>query len=128
MISHDNIPIALSARIGGFAGPSYAVKIVNGALRYYHNPSGFIGRHTDSTHIDTSNDQWISFRNTLEEINIWSWDESYLNPDIVDGTSWNVQIKYNDKSIESGGSNATPPEFHIFLKAVSELVGGKTFR
>ena len=60
-------------------------------------------------------------------------NQNYICTDIVDGTSWNVDITYSGKILKSGGRNAYPyfdddeDVFGYFLKAVSTLVGGLTF-
>ena len=42
--------------------------------------------------------------------------KDYDNPDVLDGTSWDVTIKYNDgKKWKSGGCNAFPYNFSGFL-------------
>ncbi|MFP6723334.1 MAG: hypothetical protein VCF25_24135 [Candidatus Poribacteria bacterium] len=56
---------------------------------------------------------------------------------MMDGTNWTLQLKHQDQSIESGGSNNYPDLFEVdseneeyfdlFLAAVSDLIGGKSF-
>ena len=44
------------------------------------------------------------------------WKKDYDNPYVLDGTSWDVTIKYNDgKKWKSGGCNAFPYNFSGFL-------------
>lgn len=81
-----------------------------------------------SEEIQPSDDDWITFWNTLDESRIWSWDEAYytearragedlpqdasieelaeLSDDIL---SWAVEILLKDgRYIDSSGSNAVP--------------------
>jgi hypothetical protein len=46
----------------------------------------------------------------LNDISLLSWDENYSNEDVMDGTQWEIEIKYNNlkKIKKSFGSNQFP--------------------
>ncbi len=52
----------------------------------------------------------------LKELHIGKWKEDYYNPEILDGTQWDLVMDFADQSsVESGGSNAFPRNFKRFL-------------
>lgn len=73
----------------------------------------------------------------LEEQEIWKWEKSYDNPDVLDGTSWEIEIDLGDKRIRSSGMNSYPgienegqeafveatAEYNAFLAALKNLSG-----
>jgi hypothetical protein len=85
-------------------------------------------------------EQWQAFRKTLDQVNVWCWEDYYPSlPDFGGGTSWDLKIAYTDKAIKSGGSNCFPlrngkpnyvgsgrkgdATFSKFCRAVTMLVG-----
>jgi hypothetical protein len=62
-------------------------------------------------------------------------EESYCNPNVIDGTSWGIHIEYGKRTIKSSGSNAYPGTsdhsdskvFKRFCREVSRLLDGKDF-
>ncbi len=123
-------PEKFEASIGGFFGPSYEVKLMpDGTLLYTDDPYDFPVPGRESNGITVSEDQWREFRKALDNANVWSWKE-YYDSDILDGTQWELTIKYRDAFVSSGGSNNYPPEeeFKQFEAAVRQLLGGKEFQ
>lgn len=53
---------------------------------------------------------------------IKEWNERYDNPDILDGTTWEITIRFSD-GVEWrwSGCNAYPPLWEMFLSAVNSL-------
>lgn len=54
-----------------------------------------------------TSEQWLSFREGLNSIKIWDWNEKYFLP-VIDGEEWAIEITYPDKHINSKGSNGYP--------------------
>jgi uncharacterized protein len=54
-------------------------------------------------------------------VHIWSWKTRYDHPDILDGWSWEVELKIEDHFIFSSGSNAGPNNLDEFLESVAKL-------
>ena len=76
----------------------------------------------------------------LDSIGVWAWKEDYPNPGVLDGTSWRLEIAYEDTQLSSHGinnypkTNGTPCDspdptykFRELLKAVRSLIGGLEF-
>lgn len=70
---------------------------------------------------------WNDFRDSLDKVNIWGWQDIY-DSDILDGLQWEVKIIFNGtKKIISYGSNNYPEKFESFLIAVRQLIDGLDF-
>ena len=55
----------------------------------------------------------MEFLNRLRELHIESWKSKYIDPDILDGTQWELEINFSDgyKPVNIAGSNAYPDNF-----------------
>lgn len=53
------------------------------------------------------------FLNRLRELHIEGWKSKYIDPDILDGTQWELEIYFSDgyKPVTIAGSNAYPTNF-----------------
>ena len=61
------------------------------------------------------------FISEIRSIHMGEWKKEYFNPDILDGTQWSVDIKYEDgKERHYSGSNMFPYNFSEFLSVVRE--------
>jgi len=69
------------------------------------------------------NNSWKKFWEEIEKIDIWNWEKSYVNYNVLDGCDWSIEIKYNNKKIKSSGSNAWPENFKGFTQALEDLTG-----
>ncbi|MCC5890616.1 MAG: hypothetical protein JJU01_08590 [Alkalibacterium sp.] len=58
----------------------------------------------------TTLDEWRDFKQTLfHELFILSWTEDYTDPDILDGTQWEIRLEFDTlKSVNISGSNRYP--------------------
>ena len=72
-------------------------------------------------------ERWLTFWKECDQAKVWLWKKRYQNPDILDGYSWKVDIRFGNKSVDSSGSNAGPEGLNNFLEAVSKLMGGIEF-
>lgn len=61
------------------------------------------------------------FLDGIRNLHIGEWRTSYMNPDVLDGTQWDLTIEFSDghKPFKTGGSNAFPYNFD----ALEELLG-----
>jgi hypothetical protein len=73
-------------------------------------------------------EQLDQFIEEIKKIGVLKWKKLYTNPDILDGTSWSVSIKYNGERFKSTGSNAYPEGFDEFTKNVRKLMNNKPFQ
>lgn len=62
--------------------------------------------------------EWQAIKDTLfNDLFVLSWDEEYSDPDIMDGTQWDLKITFdNRKKFKTGGSNAFPERFDELLE------------
>ena len=124
-------PSVFVASIGGYMGRSYSVEKMGNGLEYRRYDSGFELRQVRLIH--PGEEDWVAFRQALDEIGVWEWRSDYTDPGILDGTNWGLEIRWGDRAISTGGSNGYPGgsyrsrTFTAFLEAVSKLVGGRPF-
>jgi len=132
-------PRRLRISIGGFMGPSYEVERVRGELQYRSCERGYANWETHT--VPVTDEQWATFRGTLDSLDVWQWEKEYPDPGFCDGTHWELNIAYADRRSRSQGTNNYPgrnptesgaPEetdvFEEFTKAVQSLLGGRDFR
>ena len=130
------IPKNFSTSIGGWHGASYSVDIKDGVLNY----SKSAGKKTNEFTLTPTLEQWKTFKSALNSLNVWKWKSDYINLNILDGTSWSLDIEYSDRKLHARGANDHPtqsgkangkPEpteaFNTYLAAVRKLLGGKEF-
>lgn len=74
--------------------------------------------------VQLSADAYMKYIHNIFASGIVEWDEDYVDPNILDGIQWSVLITYDDgTTLETGGSNAYPPLWKKFLKAVNSIGG-----
>jgi len=121
-MSDEDVKLAIS--IGGYFGPNYSLGLNGRELAYTkiseECPDGVV----ETVH--PSNEQWRRFWKFMEECHE-EWDEEYVDPEVMDGTSWSVEIETDEISIQSSGSNAYPDNFDEFLEEVTALMDGRAF-
>ena len=128
------VPTRFVARIGGFLGSSYSVELKEGALTYTVSERGQTNvRHATVTPTEAA---WREFRQALDELKVWQWQNDYPRGGVVDGTQWLFEIAYNDRALKSRGDNNYPdaagkptgkpeltPAFNRYLGAIKKLIG-----
>jgi hypothetical protein len=119
-------PHAFKASVGGYMGPSYRLELGGPALRYASSPHRCEFDQDDVLTISPS--AWARFATQLDELKVWSWAGSYVDEDVLDGTSWEVVIHWGERRLESGGSNAFPQSWDGFCDAVVQLLEGREFQ
>jgi hypothetical protein len=68
----------------------------------------------------------IYLHGIINKLYICEWPRSKINKDILDGTQWSIEIKYQGRRvIKKLGSNKFPPYFPELKKAMSTLSGGE---
>ncbi len=117
-------PEVFQLAIGGHFGPSYNIDLDGGFIRYVASEDG---RERETRKISPGTSGWDRFRTELEEIDVWSWQPSYSESSILDGTSWFLVIEWPDRSLRTSGSNAYPPGWDAFCRAVQKLAKGLPF-
>ena len=127
-------PEQFKASIGGYFGVSYHVELQGDSILYSSSASGRTGSLFEEPQalalpdvITPTAEQWQTFLKTLDRVEAWDWQERYVNPDIMDGTQWSVDLIWGDRQVKSSGSNDFPAEFKAFCKAITALLDGREF-
>lgn len=123
--------------IGGFMGPSFSVELTPEGLRYESFDGGSTNRREVT--VQPRAEHWESLFVALEKASVWQWQSEYFQA-AMDGTSWELEIVWGPRRVQSSGSNAYPDSsgaqakesvpgatFESVLKAVSRLLGGRRF-
>jgi hypothetical protein len=132
----SKLPELLHITVGGFDGPSYDLLLTNGSLQYRAAGSMSGLEDVKAEVIAPTASQWKTFRASLDEIGVWNWKTNYIDPDVLDGMWWTVNVKYADRSIAAEGANAYPdgeganqsPTFQKLTAAVSKLLSERDFK
>ena len=115
--------------------PFADVKLEDGELKY--GVFDYESNDWKKEIIPLTEEQWAAFRDVLDSLDVWNLEEEYVEPGICDGTSWHLDIEYDDKNVHSRGQNKFPGNaetvedsavFTQFLRAVQTLAGDWTFR
>lgn len=109
-------------RIGGLMGTTYEVRLDGRAVLYTVQPGLDETRVAWKTAI-LGEEEHAAFLAELEAIGVFDWERTYADPDVADGTQWSVVIVAGGRRASSSGSNAYPPGFDAFKRAVADLVG-----
>lgn len=127
-------PEAFEFFIGGYTGSSHQVAWDGAELRYERLGYGFVPEEIEVDDAPTRPaPDWGAFRAAVDRLGVWAWAESY-EPErpILDGTQWSLTLRWGDRSVATGGSNAFPGvgatesgsnTFRAFLRSVRNLTG-----
>lgn len=118
-------PVFFKTWIGGFVGPSYEVELLNDELVYRVFERGY-DVHSIETLSPTDSD-WRRFQETVDRINVWSWEPVYNGESLPDATTWFVHLTISADEITSTGINLYPPLFVDYMHAVRDLLDGRHF-
>lgn len=122
-------PSYLHVEINSPFHDSFLVSMQAGELFYRRAGTMFEINEARPRHVRVSEGAWVSFFNDIDNLNIWSWNADYDNKLIADGVAWKVDIVYPHekkmRSVHSRGSNAFPPEFDKFMKALRKILGNR---
>lgn len=115
-----SVPTKFLVTIGGFFDGHCEVRWRRGKLWYRHD-------RVDGSQVSVvpSDSDWEAFWTAMDGLGVWNWEASYDDPEICDGTQWEVEIYFGDGShhVRCTGSNRYPELFQQFLEAVEALVG-----
>jgi hypothetical protein len=117
---------AFHLSIGGYFGASYSLELKGYEITYKIFRGGY--EIENSEMITTTLAQLNQFMEEIKEIGVFYWKKRYVNPQILDGTSWTISIDCAGKRFESSGSNAYPKGFDEFTKSVRKLLNNKPFQ
>ena len=120
--------------IGGFGGDNHFIDISLESASYsltYRHLSSFDGRHNPGiepieqkrllTGIEAAD-----LHDIIDKLYICEWARSSIDKEILDGTQWSLEIKFQGRrTIKKFGSNKYPPYFSELKKAMSKLSEGE---
>lgn len=113
----------VSAAIGGYSGPHYSVQfdLINETVEYHR-----LDYDVENNSVKTFNKERLLF--SLESLGVLNWKPIYINPEIMDGTQWNLEIDFTDgrDKFEVCGSNKFPVGWTLLCKTIS-LITRKPF-
>ena len=121
-------PASMTVVVGGFTGPSDSY-VWDGSTLVHVHAANAGDANPEITQGTPTAEAWTAFRQELDALEAWSWEKTYFNLDVQDGTQWTLQLEWDGRTIESSGSNAFPgspgPEygeqFDRFLAALVAL-------
>ncbi|HFI0272522.1 TPA: hypothetical protein ACGO2R_000502 [Streptococcus suis] len=105
--------------IGGYFGPINSVEMdfEDEEVIYTH-----IDDHDSRSELELSFSA-SQFKHDLENCRLLEWDEEYVNPYVLDGTQWYVDILFKRNApLRIEGSNAYPKTFDQLCSAISEII------
>ena len=63
------------------------------------------------------------FIEELKMVNLLNWKAKYIDPLVLDGTHWSVEIIRNGRNINKYGDNKFPDEWDNFCNLISRMIG-----
>ena len=112
-------PSVLKFSLGGFSQGTTGIELVGKEITR--------GFQYKEVLCSPTQEEWDIFLKALNTHNVWNWEEYYMNPDILDGTQWSLEIKAGSLKVKSGGSNEYPPEFDGLIQAIHDLLKVRVF-
>lgn len=135
-----HLPITFQLYLSGFR-PHISVWFEGSDL--YYNVEG---ETSVQKKIRPSSEQWLTFWEKCQELDIWSWYLEYILNRWEEGYKWGVDIEYGERRIQACGISLypanidlmAPPDHEAYLKmqvdtwrsftqAVEDLLGGLPF-
>jgi len=112
--------------IGGCFDGTEFVELNDGG--FIHGLSmGSYGHESELKTIMPTSKEWNDFECVLEHLKVWRWKKEYVDPDVLDGTQWSLQITKGASMLKCHGSNDYPSEFDAFVAAVNKLAQSDLF-
>ncbi|RDI42197.1 hypothetical protein DFR59_10536 [Falsibacillus pallidus] len=113
----------IKATIGGFFDGHYIVEI---NLISRQVVWSFYGRGEDETiQKSIGPDTAKKLIEDLKMINLLNWKAKYIEPGILDGTNWSVEISRDGRKISKHGNIKFPDEWDAFCKIIRGITGKK---
>ncbi|MDI6866277.1 hypothetical protein [Methanoculleus sp.] len=116
--------------LGGSAGPSLYVRLVDGRLLYERGSGG--GYSGVVMEASPTPEEWARFRETVDRLGVREWEPEYHSPhSCCDVVYWYLRLELDGQKIVARGADAYPAssgpavskEFREFLLAVKRLIG-----
>ena len=116
----------IEASVGGYFGGFYQVEVdlENNLVSWTHGGEGEL---EETVHRNIRLTTVKKFLEQLETINLLNWEAKFIDPGVLDGTQWHVEIVMDGHSITKHGSNDYPEQWGKFRHAISKIAR-KPFR
>ena len=116
----------IEASVGGYFGGFYQVEVdlENNLVSWTHGGEGEL---EETVHRNIRLTTVKKFLEQLETINLLNWEAKFIDPGVLDGTQWHVEIVMDGHTITKHGSNCYPEQWGKFRQAISKITG-KPFR
>ena len=111
----------LEASVGGYFGPNYHVLLDFEDRGLYWHCSEADRDERGSRKL--SEPEVEDARRCLRRINPFRWLERYVNPEVMDGTSWSVELTTDHGVAARSGSNSFPKNWTAFCQFISRISG-----
>ena len=120
--AYDKIK-GFKASVGGYFEGYYNVEVNLSTLKV--SWSHWIGGEEESIQKIVRPKTAKKFIEELKLINLLDWKAKYIEPGILDGTHWSVEIIRDGRNINKHGDNQYPDEWDDFCKLIRRVTGQK---
>ena len=113
----------LITSVGGYFGGYYEVEInlISRELTWKHSGGGNEETYRKVLR-NTTTDKLIE---ELKLIELLNWKSVYVDPHILDGTQWSIEIVRKGRNIKKHGSNMYPDGWERFCEIIRKISGRK---
>ena len=113
--------IGLRASVGGYFEGYYDVTIhfQDRKLTWNYSLEG------DSLEKELSDTDITTFMNGLKMVELLNWKRRYEEPEVLDGTQWEIEIIREKRNLKRSGSNKFPTEWDDFCASIRKISGEK---
>ena len=110
----------IEASVGGYFGGFYQVEVdlENNLVSWTHGGEGEL---EETVHRNIRLTTVKKFLEQLETINLLNWEAKFIDPGVLDGTQWHVEIVMDGHSITKHGSNDYPEQWGKFRQSISKI-------
>ena len=116
----------IEASVGGYFGGFYQVEVdlENNLVSWTHGGEGEL---EETVHRNIRLTTVKKFLEQLETINLLNWEAKFIDPGVLDGTQWHVEIVMDGHTVTKHGINEYPEQWGKFRHAISKIAR-KPFR
>ncbi|WP_301109781.1 hypothetical protein [Sporosarcina sp.] len=108
----------IHAEVGGYMIHSYRAEIDLAGREVLWEKTGYMEEKFIRTIEDREAKHFIS---QLKLIDFLNWKSSYIEPYILDGTQWSIEVIREGRTIKKYGSNAYPTSWLLFCELLSNI-------
>jgi hypothetical protein len=110
----------IKASVGGYSQGNFEVTVDLIKLEVTWNFR--LGGEEKSSKKSMDSLMYKKFIELLKATNILNWKSKYVDPDVCDGTQWEIVITTDQKTIKKYGSNEFPEEWDNFCSTMESII------